>query len=240
MADEEELDDERDDDEDKNLEDEDEDRGSDIDDDEDEEDGGKKKKKKSKFSLGGLFKRSKKKKKGDEDEDDDEDENLEDEDGEESDQPGGSKKLLLIIGVVMLLAVGGSAAAYFTGLIDPVIAWITGGEDTEEEQVESEKVVVFFPLEQVIVNLNTGGRQSSFLKINISLELANAVDIPRIETVMPRIMDNFQVYLRELKIEDLKGAAGMYRLREELLTRINIAAAPAKVNDVLFTEMLVQ
>ncbi len=53
-------------------------------------------------------------------------------------------------------------------------------------------------------------------------------------------MDNFQVYLRELRIEDLKGSAGMYRLREELLTRVNAAIAPAKVHDVLFKEMLVQ
>ncbi len=165
-----------------------------------------------------------------------EDKNLEGEDGKES----SSKTVLIIIGVVLLLTIGGVAAAYFTGLIDPVLAFITGGEDTEEEQAADEEKMVFFPLEEVIVNLNTGGRQSTFLKINISLELADAVDIPRIETVMPRIMDNFQVYLRELKIEDLKGAAGMYRLREELLTRVNVAAAPAKINDVLFKEMLVQ
>ncbi len=176
----------------------------------------------------------------DDERDDGEDEDLEDEDGEGSDKPGSTKKLLLIVGVVLLLAVGGFAAAYFTGLIDPVIAWITGGEDQEEDQAESEGDAVFFPLEEVIVNLNTGGRQSTFLKIKISLELSDAGDIPRIETVMPRIMDNFQVYLRELRIEDLKGAAGMYRLREELLTRVNVAAAPAKINDVLFKEMLVQ
>ncbi len=176
----------------------------------------------------------------DDERDDGEDENLEDEDGEESGKSGGSKKLLLIVGVVLLLVVGGFAAAYFTGLIDPVIAWITGGEDKEGDQEAVREDAVFFPLEEVIVNLNTGGRQSTFLKIKISLELADAVDIPRIETVMPRIMDNFQVYLRELRIEDLKGAAGMYRLREELLTRVNVAVAPAKINDVLFKEMLVQ
>lgn len=176
----------------------------------------------------------------DDERDDGEDEDLEDEDGDESGKPGSTKKLLLIVGVVLLLVIGGFAAAYFTGLIDPVIAWITGGEVTEEEQEVNKEDVVFFPLEEVIVNLNTGGRQSTFLKIKISLELADAGDIPRIETVMPRIMDNFQVYLRELRIEDLKGAAGMYRLREELLTRVNVAAAPAKINDVLFKEMLVQ
>ena len=176
----------------------------------------------------------------DDEREDGEDEDLEGEDGEGSDKPGSSKKVLLIVGVVLLLAIGGVAAAYFTGLIDPVIAWITGGEDKEKDQEAAKGDAIFFPLEDVIVNLNTGGRRSTFLKIKISLELADAVDIPRIETVMPRIVDSFQVYLRELRIEDLKGAAGMHRLRKELLTRINVVTAPTKVKDVLFKEMLVQ
>ena len=175
-----------------------------------------------------------------EDEDDEEFDD-EDEDDESSDKPGGTKKLIIIIAVVLLLAIGGIAAAYFTGLLQPIIEWIAGDEATEEEEkkVEMENAI-FFPLEELIVNLNTGGRKSTFLKIRISLELADGGDISRIESVMPRIMDNFQVYLRELRIEDLKGSAGMYRLREELLTRVNAAAAPAKIQDVLFKEMLVQ
>ena len=172
------------------------------------------------------------------DEEDLEDEEPEDEDDESSDKPGGKKKLI-IIAVVLLLAIGGIAAAYFTGFLQPIIELITGEEATEEEKVDKENAV-FFPLEELIVNLNTGGRNSTFLKIRVSLELADGGDISRIESVMPRIMDNFQVYLRELRIEDLKGSAGMYRLREELLTRVNAAAAPAKIQDVLFKEILVQ
>ena len=172
------------------------------------------------------------------DEEDLEDEEPEDEGDESSDKPGGKKKLI-IIAVVLLLAIGGIAAAYFTGLLQPIIELITGEEATEEEKVDKENAV-FFPLEELIVNLNTGGRKSTFLKIRISLELTDGGDISRIESVMPRIMDNFQVYLRELRIEDLKGSAGMYRLREELLTRVNAAAAPAKIQDVLFKEILVQ
>jgi flagellar FliL protein len=57
---------------------------------------------------------------------------------------------------------------------------------------------------------------------------------------MPRIVDNFQIYLRELRVDDLRGSGGIYRLREELLARVNAAVAPVKVNDVLFKEMLVQ
>ena len=57
---------------------------------------------------------------------------------------------------------------------------------------------------------------------------------------MPRIVDSFQVYLRELRIEDLQGSAGLQRLREELLMRVNSAAQPTVVRDVRFREMLGQ
>lgn len=163
-------------------------------------------------------------------------------DDDSSESSGGKKKLVLIIAAVLLLAVGGLAAAYFTGLFQPLIEWIAGG-DKEEKNKDKDAVnesAVFFPLEELIVNLNTGGRKSTFLKLRVSLELDSAKDVSRIEAIMPRVMDNFQVYLRELRIEDLKGSAGMYRLREELLIRVNVAAAPAKVKDVLFKELLVQ
>ena len=176
----------------------------------------------------------------DDEPEDGDDEDLDDEDDEDPDKPGGKKKLLIIIAAVLLLAIGGIAAAFYTGLLQPVMDMITGDVEVEEEAEVASEDMVFFPLEEIIVNLNTGGRKSSFLKIKVNLELRNAEDIPRIQGVMPRIMDNFQVYLRELRIEDLKGSAGMYRLREELLSRINAAAAPAKINDVLFKEMLVQ
>ena len=75
----------------------------------------------------------------------------------------------------------------------------------------------------------------------LRLTAADAPDgVPRLQAVMPRIVDNFQVYLRELRVEDLRGSGGIYRLREELLARVNAAAAPIKVVDVLFKEMLVQ
>ena len=97
-----------------------------------------------------------------------------------------------------------------------------------------------FEIPDLIVNLNTSGRKSAFLKIKISLEITDPADIDTINQLLPRIVDNFKVYLRELRIEDLQGSAGMYRLHEELLRRVNIAVRPAKVKDVLFKEMLVQ
>jgi flagellar FliL protein len=164
---------------------------------------------------------------------------------------GSKKKLLMIIALILLLVVGGLAGAYFTGLLDPVVEMLTGdaeedkcedeGEDEDEDEGKCpEQQAVFYDLQEVLVNLNTGGRKSSFLKIRISLELEKETDIPLIKALMPRVIDNFQVYLREIRLDDLKGSAGIYRLREELLRRITAASAPAKIKDVLFKEMLVQ
>jgi flagellar FliL protein len=148
------------------------------------------------------------------------------------------KKLILFIVLPLLLLIGVGVGVYFSGLLgsDPV------PEETSQEAAPPPPPAqaVFFDLPEIIVNLNSTGRRSTFLKMNISLELQNPSDIGRINEVMPRIIDNFQVYLRELRIEDLQGSAGMYRLREELLRRVNLAVRPARVRDVLFREMLVQ
>jgi len=178
----------------------------------------------------------------DEDDDEDDQDGGGDDDGGEPSEKGG-KKVIIIVAVLFLLVVGGLAAAYFTGLMDPVIEMIIGPVADGEEGGEQEAAqgrAVFYDLQELLVNLNTGGRKSSFLKIRVSLELVSEDDRAKLDTVMPRIIDNFQTYLRELRIDDLKGSAGMYRLREELLIRVNAAAAPAKIKDVLFKEMLIQ
>jgi flagellar FliL protein len=173
---------------------------------------------------------------------------------------GGKKKLLLLVVLPLLLVIGGGTAAYFTGLADPLVAMITGknsdeaaaeaeGAAEEKKPAEAAKApadgdtaatAVFYDLPEMLVNINTAGRKRNFLKIRVSIELSNEQDVAKVENVQPRIVDNFQVYLRELRLEDLQGAAGMYRLREELLTRVNAAVRPVQIKDVLFKEMIVQ
>jgi flagellar FliL protein len=154
---------------------------------------------------------------------------------------GGSKKKLILVIVAVLLVISLAAGAYFAGILDPLLhSTKTEKKVAEVEKPKEVQAAVFYDLPEILVNLNTAGRKQNFLKIRVSLELENPLDVSKVEAVMPRIIDNFQVYLRELRIEDLQGSAGMLRLREELLTRVNNAVKPAKVNDVLFKEMLVQ
>jgi len=154
------------------------------------------------------------------------------------------KKILILV-LPILLLIGAGAGLYFTGVIDAVMGKFSGGnEPAAEAPVQNGPKVagpaVFYDVPEMLVNLQTQGRKQTFLKIRVALELETPADIPRIDQVQPRIIDSFQVYLRELRVEDLQGAAGMHLLREELLTRVNAAVKPAKVNDVLFKEMLVQ
>ena len=154
------------------------------------------------------------------------------------------KKIVLFVVIILVLIVG-PAAAYFSGALDGLLGKKHEGEHAEEEHKEPEHPAftgppVFKDLPDMLVNLNTGERRATLLKLGITLEIAHKEEEKDVTEAIPRITDAFQVYLRELKVDDLRGSAGVYRLREELLMRVNAATAPIKVKDVLIKEFLVQ
>ena len=140
-------------------------------------------------------------------------------------------KFLLIGGaVLLLLIVGGTSYFLFFRHPSEVKATAVPG-----------KPVVFVDLPEVLVNLsNTGNDRTQYLKVKIVLELPDQLMVAQIQPVMPRVMDAFQTYLRELRPSDLDGSAGLYRLKEELTRRVNASIAPARINAVLFKEIVVQ
>jgi len=148
------------------------------------------------------------------------------------------KKLVIFIVLPILLLGGGGAGLFFSGLLDSLLGISSGADMAAEEEVPGP--AVFYDLPDMLVNLSPTGRTQSFLKLSVSLELGDPADTEMVESVLPRIVDSFQVYLRELRIEDLSGSAGLQRLREELLLRVNTVAEPTMVRDILFKELLVQ
>ena len=92
----------------------------------------------------------------------------------------------------------------------------------------------------MVVNLSGEDGQPRYLRLSVQLELSSPSDQQAVEAVMPRVVDQFQTYLRELRIRDLRGSQGIYRLQMELLSRVNAAAYPVEVKDVLFQEILIQ
>lgn len=150
----------------------------------------------------------------------------------DSPAPKGSRKKLLI-GGVLVLALSGAGVAYATGAVSK----LTG--DTAEHAT-APVVAGAIDLPEIVANLNAGARRTSFVRLKARLELTSKVDEATVASRQPRIIDLFQTYLRDMRPEELRGSAGTYRLREELIARANIALAPARVTDILFIEMLVQ
>jgi flagellar FliL protein len=142
-----------------------------------------------------------------------------------------SMKWMIIGAAGFLVLAGGGGGAYY---------FLKGSNHPKEAQ-PAVKPATFVDLPDVLVNLsNAGNDRTQYLKVKIVLELPDQTLVPQIQPLMPRVMDAFQTYLRELRPTDLDGSAGLYRLKEELTRRVNAAVAPNRITAVLFKEIVVQ
>ncbi len=153
----------------------------------------------------------------------------------------GSKKMLMIVGgATLLVLIGGGAGAYF-------FLFSGSGEAKGGKMAANAPPapivgpqVAFYDMPDMVVNIQSGDGNPAYLKLSVALELTGADEKAGIAPLLPRVVDQFQGYLRELRVDDLKGSAGVLRLKEELLRRINVATAPFAVKDVLLKQMIVQ
>lgn len=178
------------------------------------------------------------------------------------------KKLpLLFIAIPAALVVlgGGGGAAFFMMQPKPA-AEGDGGQAAEKKSANAKKAdkkgggqgsaagagnaslgviaagpdgVTFFTLPDMVVNIQAADGRPTFLKLKLTLETRDAQVAEQLQAEMPRMQDMFQGFLRELRPEDLAGSAGSFQLRAEILRRVNLIAAPGKVDAVLIEEMLV-
>lgn len=186
--------------------------------------------------------------------------------GEDGAAPGKKKlpmKMLIIAGAAAVLVLGGGGAGAFIFLKPKPEAAAGehgehgkpakkpkkakggdhGGGGKPEEGAPTVKEgpdgVVFYTLPAIIVNMQTADGKATFLKLKLTLELADHEAVEVLNPNMPRLHDMFQNFLRELRPEDLQGSQGNYQLRMEILRRVNLVVAPIKVNAVLIEEMLI-
>lgn len=142
-----------------------------------------------------------------------------------------SRKMIIIAAAALLVVGGGGGGAYF----------MLGGKHEAKPEVPVVKPAVFVDLPEVLVNLSSSsGDRTQYLKVKMTLEVADQQLMAQIQPMMPRVMDTFQTYLRELRPSDLDGSAGLYRLKEELTRRVNATITPNRVNALLFKEIVVQ
>ncbi|MDQ8027562.1 MAG: flagellar basal body-associated FliL family protein [Brevundimonas sp.] len=125
---------------------------------------------------------------------------------------------------------GGDHGGGAEGEPNPALGTIAEGPDG----------VTFYTLPDMVMNIQSADGRPTYLKLKLTLEMQDADVAHQLQGEMPRMNDMFQGFLRELRPEDLAGSAGSFQLRAEILRRVNLIAAPGKVDAVLIEEMLVQ
>lgn len=154
---------------------------------------------------------------------------------------GGKKKLIVIAAAALLVLGGGGGGGYWWWSKQKAAETVAEGGGAAPA---APKKTAFLDMKEMMVNLSgqnlQGAERPRYLKMKISLELSDPKLVNEVQPLLPRIEDTFQVFTRELRPSDLEGSAGVYRLKEELLRRVNIAIYPSKVEAVLFKEILIQ
>jgi len=161
-----------------------------------------------------------------------------------------SKKKLIIIAAAALLVVVGGGAGFF--LMKGGSSEAKDGDGAAQASShgggghgggsEAKKQIAFIELREMIINLSpdAGQDKGKFAKLRVSLEMKDPKLEEEVKSLAPRIEDTLQMYMREIRASDLAGSVGVYRLREELLKRVNVAVYPAKVDAVLFKDLIIQ
>ncbi|MHA6287044.1 flagellar basal body-associated FliL family protein [Maricaulis sp. CAU 1757] len=184
---------------------------------------------------------------------DDIDDIEDEEDGEEKPKKS-LLKLGLFIGlpVLILLLAGIGGFMMFAG----------GGDDAEAEHAEAAEgegdghgagaaadhsaAIYYYDLregdgteETITTNIRSSDGRAVIVQLKITFESSNPNLGPVLEEHVDPIMDQFIMFLRELREDDLYGSAGMHRVRLELLRRVNLAIEPAQVDAVWIQEFMI-
>jgi len=157
--------------------------------------------------------------------------------GETPAKKGGKGKLIMIAAPVALLLICGGL--WFTGIL-PHMLGMEKHEDNAAQAAKPPPPPSYLDIPEMVANLNNNLHKPAYIKLTARVEIPKPEDVDKVKAALPRLQDVMQTYLREMRPEELRGSAGTYRLREELLVRANAAVAPARVSDVLFTQLLVQ
>jgi flagellar FliL protein len=153
--------------------------------------------------------------------------------GEGAEVPAKKGKLKLIIAAVGFVAIIGGGAGWFF--------FLRGHGEEAHAEAPPPKPPSFVEMPDMMVNLvGSPGERVQYLKVKVVLEIKEEKQVEAIKPTLPRVTDIFQTYLRELRPTDLNGSAGLFRLKEELTKRVNVALSPNQVSAVLFKEIIVQ
>ena len=151
-----------------------------------------------------------------------------------------SKTVLIIIISVAVLFMGMVGAGFFI-LWNKVSQVPVDPSKVAEMAVEEEENVIgpLYPLDTMIVNLSDDGGKR-YLRVTMALELSDPESVDTIESRLPQIRDAVLMILPTKTYDDVSTTDGKIALRNQIMEKINTLMTKGRVNNIYFTEFVVQ
>jgi flagellar protein FliL len=139
----------------------------------------------------------------------------------------------LLLGVAGALVLGGVGfAAVYTG----AVASLLGREGDPSSAVQPLEAVSFVPVDPIVIAMPPGAA-ARHLRFSAHLEVAPA-HAAEVASLMPRIVDALNGYLRALEVADFEQPAATVVLRAQMLRRVQLATGEGRVRDLLISEFV--
>jgi len=151
---------------------------------------------------------------------------------------GGIKKILILggAGLVILLA----AFLLVVGVIAPALSGQTQTEPGEEPvEPAAQEATASYDEQTIIVNL-AGSNAERYLKVTMSLAVADRPAVLNLERHGARLRNDLIDILSTKTVDDILKPEGKEILRDEITDAANATLGEPKVIDVYFTEFVIQ
>jgi flagellar FliL protein len=151
-----------------------------------------------------------------------------------------SKKVLIIIIAVAVLFTGVVGAGFFI-LWNKISQMPLDPSKVAEIPVKEDENVIgpLYTLDTMIVNLaGNGGKR--YLRVTMALELSDPDSLATIESRLPQIRDVVLMILSTKTYDDVSTSDGKISLRNQVMGKINTLMTKGRVNNIYFTEFVVQ
>lgn len=148
-----------------------------------------------------------------------------------------NKIFLFGIPLLILLIVSVGVAAYF--LVDFSESKSSEAEMSENKATQIEPLGPLLKMEDFVVNIMHKDA-TRFLKIGITLEAKDMESNERIKSRMPQITDAVLLLVGNKQFDQIKDLQGKLQLKADLIAHINSLIGIGEVNDIFFTDFVVQ
>lgn len=151
-----------------------------------------------------------------------------------------SKTVLIIIISVAVLFMGMVGAGFFI-LWNKIAQVPMDATALEEMPVEEEENSIgpLYSLDTMIVNLSDQGGKR-YLRVTMALELSEPEAVTTIESRLPQVRDAILMILPTKTYDEISTTEGKIALRTQVMGKINDLMTKGRVNNIYFTEFVIQ